>query len=203
MAAIAQTLRINDIPSEPHPRLWTREEYYKMAETGVLRPGERVELIGGRIVEMSPQNSPHFTAIRLAEEALRSVFGPNYEVRVQGPLDLSPSSQPEPDIAVVQGSARDYAKAHPTTALLVVEVSESTLAFDRGAKASLYASAGIPEYWVLNLVDRRLEVSRDPIVMPGQPYGYGYRTCTYYLAADAVTPLAASQGSISVADLLP
>ena len=187
----------------PHPRLWTREEYYKMAEVGVFRSGERVELIGGRIVTMSPQNSPHFTAICLAEDALRTIFGAGYAVRVQGPLDLSPSSQPEPDIAVVRGRARDYAGGHPATALLVVEISESTLSFDRGEKASLYASAGIPEYWVVNLLDRRLEVHRDPVPMPGQLYGYGYQTCTHSVAADVVAPLAVPQGAIKVADLLP
>jgi Uma2 family endonuclease len=85
----------------------------------------------------------------------------------------------------------------------VVEVSESTLAFDRGEKASLYASASIPEYWVLNLVDRCLEVHRDPIPMPGQPYGYGYRTHTQYFANDTVAPLAAPSGTIKVIDLLP
>ena len=187
----------------PHLRLWTREEYYKMAEAGVLRPGERVELIGGRIITMSPQNSPHFTAIRLAEDALRIIFRAGYDVRVQGPLDLSPASQPEPDIAVVRGNVRDHAHAHPTTALLVVEVSESSLAFDRGEKASLYASADIPEYWIVNLLDRRLEVYRDPVPLAGQPYGYGYRTCTHYFAADLVTPLAAPSETIKVADLLP
>ena len=187
----------------PRPRLWTREEYYKMAEAGVFRPDERVELIGGRVVAMSPQNSPHFTAICLIEDVLRALFGTGYVVRVQGPLDLSPSSQPEPDIAVVRGTARDYAGAHPTTALLVVEVSESTLAFDRGEKASLYASAGVPEYWVLNLLDRCLEVYRDPVPVAGQPYGYGYRSCTHYFAVDEVTPLAVSQRAIKVADLLP
>lgn len=174
-----------------------------MAEAGVFRPDERVELIGGRIVAMSPQNSPHFTAIRLVEEALRTIFGAGYDVRVQGPLDLSPSSQPEPDIAVVRGTVRDYASAHPTTALLVVEVSESSLAFDRGEKASLYANAGIPEYWIMNLVDRRLDVYRDPVPMPGQSYGHGYQSYTPYFAVDTVTPLAASQGSLGVADLLP
>ena len=203
MAAIVQTSRINDLPSEPHTRLWTREEYYKMAETGVLRPGERVELIGGEVIAMVPQDSPHYTAIDLVEEELRKVFGAGYIVRVQGPLDLGLPSQPEPDIAVVRGSIRDYAKAHPSSALLVVEVAESSLAYDRSTKASLYASAGIPDYWVLNLVDRRLEVFRDPIVMSDQPHGYGYRTCTYYLAADAVTPFAVGQGSVTVADLLP
>src|SRR5919198_1146345 len=119
----------------PRLRLWTREEYLKMVEAGVFKPGERVELIEGRNVAMSPQNSPHFTAVSLVEEALRTLFGAGYVVRVQGPLDLSPTSQPEPDIAVVRGTIRDYAGAHPTTALLVVEVSDSTLAFDRGEKA--------------------------------------------------------------------
>jgi len=189
--------------SAPQPRLWTREEYYKMVEAGVLRPDERVELIGGRIIAMSPQNSPHFTAVCLVEDVLRTAFGPGHVVRVQGPLDVSPSSQPEPDIAVVQGHARDYSRAHPTTALLVVEVSESTLAFDRGEKASLYASAGIPEYWVVNLVDRQVEVYRDPVPVTGQPYGYGYRSCTHYFAVDTVAPAAMPQSAITVADLLP
>jgi Uma2 family endonuclease len=183
--------------------LWTREEYYRMAEAGVFRPGERVELIGGRIVMMSPQNSPHFTGIRLAEDALRAIFAISYDVRVQGPLDVSPASQPEPDIAVVRGSVRDYATAHPTTALLVVEVAESSLPFDRGEKASLYASADVPEYWVVNLLDRRLEVYRNPCPITGQPYGYGYRSCTHYFATDVVTPLAAPSGIVKVADLLP
>jgi Uma2 family endonuclease len=202
MAAIVQASRIDDLPSAPHTRLWTREEYYKLAEAGVFRPGEHVELIGGRIVAMSPQNNPHANGLLLAYEELRRIFSPGHVVRMQLPLTLSPFSQPEPDLAVVRGSIRDYTSL-PTTALLVVEISDTTLAFDRGEKASLYASASIPEYWILNLIDRRLEVSRDPIAMPGQSHGHGYRTCTYYLAADAVTPLAAEQRSVTVADLLP
>jgi Uma2 family endonuclease len=189
--------------AEPHERLWTREEYYKLADSGVLRPEEHVELIGGRIVTMSPQNSPHFTAISLVEEALRLIFGKGYVIRGQGPLDLSPSSQPEPDLAVVRGTVRDYAHAHPTSALLVVEISASTLQYDQREKASVYATAGIPEYWIVNLLDRCLEVYRDPIPMPSQPYGYGYRTRTQLFADDTVTPLTAPQGGIRVADVLP
>jgi Uma2 family endonuclease len=203
MAAIAQTPRINDIPSEPQLRLWTREEYYKMAEAGIFRPDERTELIGGRIYVKAPQTPQHAAGISLVGETLRSLFNVGSHVRMHGPLNLSSFSEPEPDVAVVRGTIRDYAKAHPNAALLVVEVAESSLAYDRGIKASLYASAGIPEYWVLNLVNRRLEVSRDPIAMPGQLHGYGYRTCTHYLAADAVTPLAAATGKVTVADLLP
>jgi Uma2 family endonuclease len=195
---------MNTTPAiETTERLWTRDEYYKMADAGVFRPGERVELIGGRIVTMSPQNSPHFTAVRLAEDALRKIFGLGYEVRVQGPLDLTPASQPEPDIAVVRGSARDYTNAHPKTAVLVAEVSESTIVFDRGEKAGLYASAGIPEYWIVNLRNQRLEVYRDPAPMTGEPYGYGYRTSTQFVAGDTICPLAHPQSSIQVVDLLP
>lgn len=187
----------------PHLRLWTREEYYKMAELGVFKPGERVELIGGKIVEMAPQYSPHATALLLAQDELRAVLTAGYVVRTQLPLDISPSSQPEPDVAIVRGAVRDYAKAHPTTAELVVEVSESTLGYDRGEKASLYASAGIQDYWVLNLTDRRVEIFRDPIPMANQPYGYGYRSHTQYFPTDKVSPLAAPQSAIKVEDLLP
>lgn len=187
----------------PQLRLWTREEYYKMAELGVFKPGERVELIGGRVVAMSPQYSPHATALLLTYDELRVVFSAGYVIRMQLPLDLGLVSQPEPDIAVVRGAVRDYTKAHPTTAELVVEVSESTLAFDRGEKASLYASTSIPEYWILNLVDRCVEVHRDPIPMSSQPYGYGYRSRVQYFANDTVAPLAASAGTIKVVDLLP
>lgn len=174
-----------------------------MAEAGVFRPGERMELIGGKIITTSPQNSPHFTAICLAEDGLRAIFSTGYVVRTQGPLDLSPTSQPQPDIAVVRGRVRDYTSAHPTTALLVVEVAESSLSFDRGEKARLYASADIPEYWVVNLQDNRLEVYRDPAPTIGQPYGCGYWSCTHYFATDAVVPLAVPQRAIKVADLVP
>ncbi len=193
----------NAIGIAPTPRLWTRDEYYKMADAGVFHPEERVELIGGRIVTMPPQNSPHFTALSLVEDALRSIFPTGYAIRVQGPLDVSPSSQPEPDIAVVPGGIRDYTRAHPTTAILVVEVSESTIRFDRGEKASLYASAGVPDYWVVNLRHHQLEVFRDPAPMPGEPYGYGYRTSAQFVSGDTVSPLANPQGRVQVAELLP
>lgn len=188
---------------EPTPRLWTREEYYKMADAGVFHPEERVELIGGRIVTMSPQNSPHATCLILVSDVLRAIFASGYVIRIQLPLDLSSSSQPEPDIAVVLGRTRDYARAHPTTALLVVEVSESTVRFDRDEKASLYASASIPEYWIVNLRTQRLEVYRDPAPMPGEPYGYGYLSNSQFVLGDTVAPLANSHGVIQIADLLP
>jgi Uma2 family endonuclease len=182
---------------------WTREDYDKMIEAGIFAPGERVELIDGEIIEMSPQNSGHTTAVRLTEDALRAAFGAGFEVRTQMPLALDPYSEPEPDVAVVPGSPRDYRRAHPTTALLVVEVADSAFAYDRDQKSSLYARAGIADYWLLNLVDRRLEVYRDPGLMAQARYGWGYQTVQPYTSGDAVAPLAAPHVLIAIVDLLP
>jgi len=175
-------------------RRWKREEYDKMAAAGVFAPGERVELIDGEILRMTPQGAAHFTAIRLAEEALRRAFGPGFDVRVQAPLALDEDSEPEPDVAVVRGSPRDYSETHPTTAVLLVEVADSTPEYDRQRKGHIYARAGIRDYWIVNLVDRCIEIYRDPIQAS---YGAGRR----YLPGDQVVPLAASAG-IAVDDLL-
>jgi Uma2 family endonuclease len=103
----------------------------------------------------------------------------------------------------VSGDALDYLDAHPTTAALIVEVADTSLALDRGRKASLYASAGITEYWILNLVDRQLEVLRDPGPAPQQIYGHGYAAVTTHSRGDVVSPLALPHGTVAVADLLP
>jgi Uma2 family endonuclease len=174
-----------------------------MIDAGIFAPGERVELIDGEIIEMSPQKSPHSTAISLTAESLRVAFGAGHHVRVQMPLALDPHSEPEPDVAVVLGSPRDYRDAHPASALLVVEVTDSTLAYDRDQKGSLYARAGIVDYWVLNLADRGLEVYRDPGLSPEARYGWSYHTIHHYSVDTNVSPLAAPQVRIAVADLLP
>ncbi len=173
-----------------------------MAEAGIFN-GQRVELIEGEIVEMSPQGGPHFTAVALAEETLRRLFRQGHVVRAQGPLSVGELSEPEPDVAVVSGAIRDYKNAHPTTALLVVEIADSTLAFDRGEKAGLYAKASIPDYWIVNLADRQVEVRRDPAPMAGQPYGHGYKNITIFTPGEVVSPLAAPQTTVCVSDLMP
>jgi Uma2 family endonuclease len=148
--------------AEPALRRWTAEEYHRVAETGVFGPDERLELIEGEIFRMPAMNGPHATASTLTESALREVFAAGYVVRVQKPLAVSDESEPEPDVAVVRGSVRDYARLHPSTAVLVAEAANSSLRFDRTRKEPLYARAGIPEYWILNLIERVLEVCHDP-----------------------------------------
>src|SRR5438552_6294302 len=152
--------------AESRPRPWTRVEYERLIEHGFFRTGDSVELVGGALIVAEPQGSAHFTSIRLVEEALRVAFGRGWEVRVQGPIALDDESEPEPDVAVVPGGPRDYAAAHPARPVLVVEVSESSLALDREVKGSLYARAGIADYWLIDLVDRVVEVHRDPAPEP-------------------------------------
>ena len=124
-------------------------------------------------------------------------------MRVQGPLDLGEISEPEPDVAVIAGNVRDYTDAHPTTAALIVEVADTSLAYDRTTKASLYAKAGIADYWIVNLIERQLEVHRYPTSDAARLYGFGYAEITVLTAAESVVPLAMPQASIAVADLLP
>ncbi len=181
-------------------RRWRRDEYYRMVEAGILGENERVELIGGEILELAAEYAPHSTGVGLVQYALMAVFGRGYVVRVQHPLWLG-DSDPEPDVAVVTGRHRDYATEHPTSALLVVEVSHATLAYDRTQKLALYARAAIPEYWILNLVDRQLEVHRDPTEL--RRGGFGYRTRLVLRGDEAVAPLARPDAAIPVVDLLP
>ena len=155
-------------------RQWTRAEYDRLIEIGVFHPGDAVELLGGEIIVAEPQNSPHYTAIGLAEEALRVAFGPGWLIRTQGPIALDAQSEPEPDVAVASGSLRDYSREHPARPVLIVEVAASSLSLDRNHKGSLYARARLEDYWIVNLVDRALEVYRQPVVDPSSPFGWRY-----------------------------
>lgn len=177
-------------------RRWTREEYEQLAEAGFLRPDERVELIDGIIYEMSPQNSLHATALLYSLRELQAVFSEGYHLRPQLPLALDSQSQPEPDLAVVPGRPQDYRSAHPATATLVLEISDSSLKLDREVKRDLYAEAGVPEYWVLSVGTRQLEVFREP-------EDGTYRSRVALGPDETVTPLAAPGASIRIADLLP
>jgi len=177
---------------------WNRRDYERLAARGFFRPGQRVELIEGIIYDMTPQNSHHATALRLTQEALRVAFPPSegYEIRGQLPLALSDDSEPEPDLAVVNGAIRDFRDDHPTTALLVVEIADSSLLHDRKRKIPLFARFGVPEVWLCNLVRRTLEIYRDPVQG-------SYQTRLILQAGDSVSPVSRPEVSLRIADLLP
>lgn len=184
----------------PRPLLWTVAQFHRVNATGVFE-GRRPILLRGVLLEQGPMNPPHATAVDLTSEVLRTVFGTGWRVRVQLPLVLGLDIDPMPDLAVMQGAPRDFAQAHPTTAALVVEVSDTTLALDLTEKAELYATAGVADYWVLDLTGRRLLVFRDPTPIPAG--GTAYHTHLTLGPSESVTPLAVPNSTIAVADLLP
>jgi Uma2 family endonuclease len=183
-------------------RSWTRREYERLVELGVFHD-EAVELIGGQLVVAEPQDGPHATAVGLAQDALTAALPRGLLVRGQMPIALDDKSEPEPDVAVVPGTRRDYIASHPARPVLAIEVADSRLAFDRGHKGSLYARAGIPDYWIVNLVERLLEIHRDPAPDPAAPFGWRYRSVERLAPPATAAPLAVPGVSIPVADLLP
>jgi Uma2 family endonuclease len=184
-------------PPGYHPprRLWTVAEYERFIALGVFGPEERLELINGEIIEKMPQGPSHANTVDLCTEVLRNLFGAGVRVRVQVPLRFT-DSIPEPDVAIVEGGPRDFVNQHPTTALLVVEISDSTLDFDRETKGPMYARAGIADYWIVNLNERRVEVRR-------QPGADGYASVATFGEGESVAPLARPDAPVAVADLLP
>ena len=174
---------------------WNRQEYENLVAAGVFAPDTHVQLIDGEIVEMTPQSRAHAVATRAVEEGLRFAFPAGYDIQVQMPLALGQAAEPEPDVAVVPGSFRDYQEAHPDHAVLIVDVADTSLEFDRTRKMELYARSRIPEYWIVNLVDRRLEVFRNPQVS-------NYDIQLLLNAEDSVSPIMAPQTRLHVASLL-
>ena len=188
-------------PRPAGPFRFTREQYYQLGRLGFF-DGRRVERIHGEIVEMSPVGWRHVVSCRKTAELLERIFvGVGWVSRNEQPLALT-DSDPQPDVMVVAGQFEDYSD-HPTTALLVVEVADSTLARDTTTKAELYASAGVADYWVLDLDNRRLLVFRDPIALPAGLGATAYRTQLTLGPTDSVAPLAALAAAIRVGDLLP
>jgi len=188
-------------PETPPPHRFTREEYYQMADMGLFE-GQRVELIEGEIVDMAPQKNPHVLGVSRASRALTKAFGDAFWVRSQAPLHMGAKSEPEPDLAVVPGPMESY-KDHPTAALLIVEVADTTLRFDRGQKASLYARAGIKDYWIINIQDECVEVLREPVADARAPLGWRYKSVVTVRSPATIAPLAKPEAVIAVADLLP
>jgi Uma2 family endonuclease len=185
---------------------FTREQYHDMGRRGYF-DGKRVELIFGEVREMSPINWPHALGVGLVTDAVMAAFANGFWFNIQQPFAVpggKPGSEPQPDVAVIPGSKQAYAD-HPTVAALIVEVADSTLADDLTEKAELYATAGIAEYWVLDLNGRQLHAFRDPppLPLPTELAATAYGTHLALSAADTVSPLAAPHAVVTVSDLLP
>jgi len=182
---------------------WTRHEYARLMDHGFLDEDDPIELLDGLLLVKEPQSSPHRTAVGLVAKALERAFGDGWFVQTQSPIGLDDRSEPEPDVCVVRGSLRDYVDAHPTHPALIVEVALSGLRVARGRKATAYARGGIADYWILNLIDRVLEVHREPARPGPARRRWGYASIETLGAEAMVVPLAAPSSTIRIADLLP
>src|SRR5262245_7176104 len=153
----------SDDGSRPsHRGGYTAQEYFTLVDVGGLNDEDRVELLDGVIVAKSPSNPPHAAAVWLAQTALLQAIGDRAMVRVQSCLVASPHSVPEPDVAVVPWAPRRYADVHPTSALLLLEVADSSLPQDRLSKSRIYAGDAVPQYIIVNLRTDRVEVFTHP-----------------------------------------
>ncbi|MFP4228159.1 MAG: Uma2 family endonuclease [Salinivenus sp.] len=177
------------------PRRFTADEYMRMAEAGILSDDDAVELIHGQIVEMSPGNPPHRVCVAKINRLLvHQLEGTEYFVQPQSTLPLDRHNLPEPDLAVLRGTPDDLMQGE-LDAVLVVEVADTSLDRDRTVKQSLYAQAGVPTYWIVNLRDRTIEVYREPD-------GETYRERRTRDADDSVA-LPGTAAPVGVAELLP
>jgi Uma2 family endonuclease len=154
-------------PIETAFPLWplTVPQYHKMLQTGILTPDDPIELLSGWLIQKMPKNPPHRITTRLVREALETIIPTDWYVETQEPITLA-DSEPEPDIAIIKGNTRDYDDRHPgpQDIALIAEVADSTLERDRTLKQKIYARAGIATYWIVNLVDRQLEIYSQPAV---------------------------------------
>jgi len=182
---------------------WTRFQYERAIDRGIFHEDDRLELLDGVLVVKEPQGERHAVAVDLVAVALRRAFGEGWLVRTQVHFTSSRLSRPEPDVYVVRGSPRDYLRAAPDRPVLIVEVSDSRLAFDRGLKGAIYARAGIEDYWIVNLVMSEVHVCRDPGRLRAPGRRTGYRAIETFRAPSVVVPLAMPGVRIAVADLVP
>jgi Uma2 family endonuclease len=179
-------------------RLFTIDDCYKMVEAGILRRDERVELIRGEIIKMSPIGTRHSAAVDRANRAFVQLTGDDAIVRVQSTTVLDPFCAPEPDLALLRPRDDFYAHKHPAgpDIFLIVEVADSSLEYDTTVKAEIYAILGVLEYWIADLRNDRLLVHTDPS-------GDAYRTIREFHRGDTIAPYLLPDCKISAAMLLP
>ena len=182
----------------PMRRKFTVDEYYRMAEVGILQPDERLELIDGEITLMAPIGNPHASCVRRVERVFAQIAGEAVTVSGQNPVRLDERSDPQPDVAILRYREDDYAGKPPTAedVLLLIEVSDTTLTYDRGTKLNLYAEANVPETWIMNLPEDCIE----SFTQPG-PNGYAHHVI--YRRGDTISPSTLPDVEFAVNDLLP
>ena len=181
----------------PVPRLFSRTDFQRMVETGLFA-GERIELLGGVVIAMSPQNTPHAATVNRLNYQLMKLCGPDIYIRVQSPVALDDYNQPEPDLVLCAPDPLDYAEAHPRPEQisLIIEIADTSVQQDRQRKAQLYARSGIPHYWVVDLVRRQIEAMTAPNKTTGR-----YARVRIFRAGQT---LSLPQGQrIAVSDILP
>ncbi|BAY61661.1 hypothetical protein NIES22_17280 [Calothrix brevissima NIES-22] len=176
-------------------RLWTVEEYHRMIDAGILNANDRVELLDGRIIQMSPQKPPHAGTTQRVDRYLQDLLRNRAEIRVQLPITLS-TSEPEPDIAVVSIDPAAYGDHHPTSSeiLLLIEVSYSTFDIDFNEKSLIYAKANIADYWILDVIERQVYILR-------QPTESGYQDIVVLSEDAVIAPLAFGEITIPFSEL--
>lgn len=180
----------------PKPFSWSVDQFQQLGDLGIFAD-KRVELIEGQILQMSPMKDPHIIGLVFLSNELPLIANGFYTVLVQASLALNERSEPQPDCAIFRGSPSEYRKSLSKDALLVIELSDSTLKFDRTVKARLYASAQIPEYWIVNLAEHQIEVFRDPHEETG------YATKTIVKKGEVLRPIAAPELVIEVDKFFP
>ncbi len=193
-----ELFRVTTAPAEARPLLWTLERYHNAIDCGVLTTEDRVELLFGHLIPKMPTGEPHAVCLSQLYELSYDRFGKQYTYRAQDPVTLPNQSEPEPDFVIARRKVYGKAVGHPKQddILLLVEISQKTLIYDRGDKLRSYALAGIAEYWIINLQHRQVEVHLDPDTAVGD-----YRRTTIYREQDQFeSPFG---GDFSVLDLLP
>jgi Uma2 family endonuclease len=176
-------------------------EYFRMADLGIFED-RRMQLIEGRIYQMPPQRVPHSVALELVNRFFSRTFSSNHRIRIQSPFLATNGSEPEPDFAVISGNDPRAAKEHPSAAVLIVEIGDTSIGIDHD-KLRVFSMSGVPEYWIVNIPRRMLEVYRDPIPGSDPPEGPAYQSIQTLAAHENISPLAAQRASVSVAELLP
>jgi Uma2 family endonuclease len=177
--------------------LFTVDQYHQLEKIGVLTEDDRVELIHGEIVEMAPIGERHFGHVNRFNYIFSRLFGDRALLHIQNPVRLGPRIEPEPDVVLLKPRDDFYETGVPTPAdvLLLIEIADSSVEYDRNTKVPLYGQAGIVEYWLVNLVQDQIVVYRDPSPT-------GYRTVQVFRPGDAIQPLLFPDVTIAVSDVL-